>query len=455
MIMRTFLVSLFLLSGQINAGINTDLGTFFNNLGYMSNTTNPGAYYSQAAGSYSGGSLFARNQVRQYQMIQLDLPSYRAGCGGIDLYMGSMSFLSKDNMVALQKSIMTNGTSYAFDLALATTVPEIKHVTDTLRSVEQFVNNSSINSCELSQNALGGIWPKTQASQDKICKDQGTMGKEGLFSDYVQARMGCSGSKHDAAIEAASKDPIRKKQVVYNKNIVWTLLKSKSFLSKDDELCELIMSLTGTVIIDKNGHVQNVPSLANSRNLVKALIGRDDGGVDKAKIWACGDKDGCMKVSLKEITIAQENTLRFKVSSLINKIKEALRQASPTDKEVNEIASFASMVHIPVVKFTEVMLSTEYGDSIVDLSELSTLIAQDVLQQYLNELLQEVTNVTAGSEFNEDLIKDISKRIATARAEIARLDPEIGNKLQQKFTLINNVQHIEQQVAARVAQELG
>ena len=51
------------------------------------------------------------------------------------------------------------------------------------------------------------------------------------------------------------------------------------------------------------------------------------------------------------------------------------------------------------------MLSTEYGDSIVDLSELSTLIAQDVLQQYLNELLQEVSNVTASSEFNEELIK--------------------------------------------------
>ena len=162
-----------------------------------------------------------------------------------------------------------------------------------------------------------------------------------------------------------------------------------------------------------------------------------------------------MTVSLKEITIAKDNTLRFKVSSLINKIKEALRQTSPSDQEVNEIASFASMVHIPVVKFTEVMLSTEYGDSIVDLSELSTLIAQDVLQQYLNELLQEVSNVTASSEFNEELIKDISKRITKARAEIARLDPEIGTKLQQKFTLINNVQHIEQQVAARVAQELG
>jgi conjugative transfer pilus assembly protein TraH len=165
MIKKVLTISLLSLSYMAHSGINGDLDHFFNNLGYMSNTTNPGAYNSQAAGSYAGGSLFARNQVRQYQLIQLDLPSYRAGCGGIDLYMGSMSYLSKDNMVALQKSIMSNGTSYAFELAMATTAPEMKDVADGLRQVEQFLNNASINSCETAQNFVGGLWPKTQASR--------------------------------------------------------------------------------------------------------------------------------------------------------------------------------------------------------------------------------------------------------------------------------------------------
>ena len=447
--------SLLFLSSQLYANIGSDLNNFFNGLGYMSNSTNPGVYNSQAAGSYVGGSLFARDQVRQYQLITLDLPNYRAGCGGIDLYMGSMSFISKDNMVSLGKSIMSNGTAYAFDLALATTAPEMKHVKDTLQQIEQFVNNANVNSCEMAQNLVGGVWPKTVASQDKICKDQGTLGKEGFFSDYVKARMGCAGNDRNTVIDSASNDPTRKQQVVYNKNLVWSLLKSKSFLAQDDELCEMMMSLTGTLIIDKNGHIQNVPSLANSRNLVKALIGRDDGGIDKAKIWKCDDFTNCMVVSLHEITITEENTLRYKIGNLLRKIKDSLLQTNPSEADINIIGSFASMVHIPVVKFTEVMLSTEYGDSIVDVSELSTLISEDLLQQYLNELLQEVLNVTAGSELNEDLVKDITKRVQHARNEVAKLDPEISNKLQQKFTLINNVQHIEQQVAARVAQELG
>ena len=78
-----------------SATVSQDLDNFFNGIGLTSNTTNPAAFESQAAGFFGGGSLYARNQVRQYQLVQLDLPSYRAGCGGIDLFTGSLSFLSQ------------------------------------------------------------------------------------------------------------------------------------------------------------------------------------------------------------------------------------------------------------------------------------------------------------------------------------------------------------------------
>lgn len=76
------------LSYQSSANVGQDLDDFFNGIGYASNVTTPAAFESQAAGFFGGGSLYARNQVRQYQLVQLDLPSYRAGCGGIDLFTG-------------------------------------------------------------------------------------------------------------------------------------------------------------------------------------------------------------------------------------------------------------------------------------------------------------------------------------------------------------------------------
>lgn len=436
------------------ANVSQDLDNFFNGIGFASNTTNPAAFESQAAGFFGGGSLYARNQVRQYQLVQLDLPSYRAGCGGIDLFTGSLSFLSEDKLVDLGKSVMTNSGAYAVDVMLATTVPELKQVRDYLQGLEQAANHASINSCELSQNLVGGVWPKTAASQQKICKDQGTLGKAGLFSDYASARMQCAGNGFDRAIEKASLDPSTKKQVVMNKNLIWSLLQNDALLSTDSELAEMVMSLTGTIIISKEGQVTNVPSLADNRDLINALLGTIDSS-HTTKIWRCTDSTSssqCMQVALRELNIPPEKSLKNRVRQLIESLNEKLKHdEKPNNTEIN----FLSLTSIPILKFLTVLNSTEYGHNLVDMEDYAMLIAQDLLQNYLQELIQKVSNATAGSAFNDSLTKTITHRITQAKQEIARLDPMVGRKLQEKLLLIERIGRIEKQVAANLESEAG
>lgn len=434
------------LSGQLSANVAQDLDSFFNGLGFASNVTSPAAFESQAAGFFGGGSLFTRNQVRQYQLVQLDLPSYRAGCGGIDLFTGSMSFLSEQKLVDLGKSVMSNSGAYAVDVMLASTVPGLKQVRDYLQQLEQMANQASINSCQLSQTMVGGLWPKTTESQQKICKDQAAMGKEGLFSDYVKARMACSGNGFDEVMKHASLDEERKKQVVLNKNLVWSILQSKSFLSTDTELAEMVMSLTGTLIIDKEGKVTHVPSLADSADLINAMIGAGQGS-HQAKLWRCkdaGSTSQCLQVRLQDISIPETSTLTYRVRDIIRTINSKLtNDEKPDSREIN----FLNLTSLPVMKFLSVLNSTQYGNSAVDIEEYATLIAQDLLTNYLTELLTEVGNATAGSELNQDLVKDIQKRINEARTKIASLDPQVGRKLKEKLSLIEHIARIEKQVA--------
>ncbi|WP_058532912.1 conjugal transfer protein TraH [Legionella saoudiensis] len=445
------LMASFLLMGSsaLHANVGSDLDAFFNGMGYASNVTSPAAYESQAAGFFGGGSLYARNQIRQYQLIQLDLPSYRAGCGGIDLFTGSMSFLSSQKLVDLGKSVMTNAGAYAVDVMLASTVPELKQVRDFLQQLEQMANHSSINSCQLAENLVGGMWPKTAASQQKVCKDQAAMGKEGLYSDYVQARMACSGRGFDSVMDKASKDEERKKQVVLNKNLVWSILQSKSFLNTDSELAEMVMSLTGTLIIDRQGKVTNVPSLAGNADLINALIGTQ-AGVHTAKIWRCTDSGSasqCMTVKLSDVTIPEKSTLTYKIREMINSLRNKL--VSDQAPEAQD-KSFLSMISLPVMKFLQVLLSTQYASAAVDVEEYSMLIAQDLLTHYLTELLTEVDNATSGSELNEDLIKQVQKRVREAQVKVASIEPQIGKKLQEKLALIERVARVEKQVASNM-----
>lgn len=434
--------------------VGHDLDNFFEGIGYSSNTTSPGAYESQAAGSYGSGSLVARNQVRQFQLIQLDLPSYKAGCHGIDLYTGSISFLKGDRLKELGKAVMSNSAAYAFDVALATTIPELKQIKDNLQDLEQKVNQANINSCVTSQNLVGGLWAKTQASQEKICHDQGTMGNEGMFSDYVTARMGCSGKgkngdEYEQALERAKQDPKKKNQVMLGKNLVWSLLKAKSSIGADKELAELVMSLTGTIIIDKEGHVFDVPSLANNKSIIEALLGRDDGSEVSVKIWQCKDSDvECMSVHQGLLVISPQKSLKARINKLVIGIYHNIKADNPLTVEENNLIS---MSHIPVFKFLTVLASTEYGVNAVDLADYSSLISHDLLSQYLNELLEEAHGVTVNSELTEAMIETLEKRVKSAKLSIAKITPEVGHKLDEKLKLIQRIATIEKQIA--VAQQ--
>jgi len=102
----------------------------------------------------------------------------------------------------------------------------------------------------------------------------------------------------------------------------------------------------------------------------------------------------------------------------------------------------------PVMKFLTVLNSTHYNDAAVEIEGYSTLIAEDLLQHYLSGLLQDVANATAGSELNEDLIKDIQTRIREANREVASIDPKIARKLQEKIALISRMSEIEKQLAS-------
>ncbi|EKT6340671.1 conjugal transfer protein TraH, partial [Escherichia coli] len=103
-----------------SADVNSDMNQFFNKLGFASNTTQSGVWQGQAAGYVYGGSLYARTQVKNVQLISMTLPDINAGCGGIDAYLGSFSFINGEQLQRFVKQIMSNAAGYFFDLALQT-----------------------------------------------------------------------------------------------------------------------------------------------------------------------------------------------------------------------------------------------------------------------------------------------------------------------------------------------
>lgn len=287
----------------VSADVNSDMNQFFNKLGFAANTTQPAVWQGQTAGYASGGSLYARTQVKNVQLISMTLPDINAGCGGIDAYLGSFSFISGEQLQRFVKQIMSNAAGYFFDLALQTTVPEIKTAKDFLQKMASDINSMNLSSCQAAQGIVGGLFPRTQVSQQKVCQD--IAGESNIFADWAASRQGCTvGGQSDKVRDKASdKD---KERITKNINIMWNALSKNRMFDGNKELKEFVMTLTGSLVFGPNGEITPLPARTTDRAIIRALM---EGGT--ANIYHCNDSDKCLKVVADTpVTIRPDNALK-------------------------------------------------------------------------------------------------------------------------------------------------
>lgn len=116
----------------------------------MSTSTAPGVYQSQRRGVLSGGAYSLRWPTRTVWLAHIAPPRLSAGCGGIDFFGGSFSFISADQFKQMLRQIGSAAVGYAFQLAIATIC---QPCSATLSWLEEMMNN--INSSEVSSCAIG------------------------------------------------------------------------------------------------------------------------------------------------------------------------------------------------------------------------------------------------------------------------------------------------------------
>lgn len=119
-----------------------------------SNATAAGHYETQRANTYSGGSYTERNHIVNLQLAGLDPFYISSGCGGIDIYGGSLSFIKGSELQALFEQIMKNAKGYAFNIALESLCPQCMASLNNLQSKIQKLAQANINSCEMAQGIV-------------------------------------------------------------------------------------------------------------------------------------------------------------------------------------------------------------------------------------------------------------------------------------------------------------
>jgi len=158
--------------------------TWFDNVTY----TSPGSFEDQTRGYVTAGGMSGRVDVHSDYLTSLTLPKIKAGCGGIDMFLGGMSFLDPDYLVQKLESILQAAPAVAFQYLLETLDEKMGNIISKMEAATNFLNSIQVNDCRLA-NRMVQIARGDENMSGIIEEMTGYKSvKEGFAKSYQQSR---------------------------------------------------------------------------------------------------------------------------------------------------------------------------------------------------------------------------------------------------------------------------
>jgi conjugative transfer pilus assembly protein TraH len=446
------------------AGLQAEMDRLFNE---MSNTTPPGIYESQRRGAFAGGRFTAKARIMNENLVALAPPSWKAGCGGVDLFGGSLSFVNADQIVQVLRAVAANAKGYAFQLALDNVFPDGAKWIENFQKKVQAMNQHLGNSCQLAQGLVNDLTSgfNIKHKTDASLKATGA----GLYEDFFGSKQEPEGKSPMETLKHNAKEEYEK----LIGNIAWKQLKRNSastwFRYGDNTLLEAIMSLTGTVII---GDLIRDPASTNvefKTNPIVTLPGNkitmEDliaGGT--IEIYACGsDTTNCLTAGespggVKTITI---KGIRQQILDMLGTSSEpgiifkyAHNMGSFTEPEKAFLSNLPTGIGAPIRNLSELSKNTTR----LFVTESAGAIALAMIHHLTDELFRAAQFALANSEspYQKSALEVLAHSQSQVQSEYAALSSQYGDlsrQIERYNHIIENVRKLKTALAGGPASE--
>lgn len=287
------------------------IGDFYSSAGAGVNATAPQAISTQSAVGFSGGGLSWRVPTKNFQPFSITPPSLKAGCGGIDAYLGGFSFPNKDAFVQALRNFGQASVGYFFQLALRTMAPEIAVTLDVINDVAQRVNQFSMNSCRSAKKAvdsLAGDWMEAntrnasgyaRAAGEFVDEFDAIFGLEGAGDRIMEKKYMQNYGKSRAALTPADAGKFLPAYV----NVLRYALDHANSVNLTEDEKDLIMSLVGPTLILRSKSANDgteapepasVPKTLDFKQLVGENLLGISGPIVNLNVLECDSKPECL-----------------------------------------------------------------------------------------------------------------------------------------------------------------
>lgn len=442
--------------GKELKGINKELGNVWNALGTETVTNSARYYQGQQRGHYTMGSMYFARQKKNRPLVSVNFPEidldkscYSQGV----LNFGGFSFISGDELKNKVQGIVQQAGLMFVYLGLSSLSPTIGEAAQEVLSKLQEVGGFLADECQAAKQIVGFMGDKL-SQHSAVAKDifskmeTGSGSKKDLSTAYKDFPKG----KNEALKNAAKKN---EKLIVQDINIAWKALE-KLTGSNDKELKELMMTISGTIIIkapkndNDSPNYQYISSTVTNPGLLEALLK----GNKSMKVLKCKEGESkCLNVTEIDKHIDREKSFEHKVSEYFDKFKEAIQE----DKELEENARiFLAKAGAAAFKNYDVMFQYTNGSPEFEQGLLVEIVAWNILNNYLSDILKEVNEAANNLQLgaNEEL-KEFRNSIKAAQELLDNFEMKDLTRYKLQLNLVNRSEKMEETMADETAQILS
>lgn len=432
------------------AGIEKDMANMFNSMGVGTQVTEAGAFHGQTGSLYTGGSLSMRAPVSDVSLLNIQLPSVTAGCGGIDFFGGAFSFANKEQFIQFTRNLGNNAAGVAFDLALKALDPMIQDAIGGIRDLVNRVNNANLNSCEAAKQIVGGAAGMLGSAINQNCRASAV--QTGRAEDGSHSNWLCTYSNN----LVAEADKMRNKNTPQDTisftggNLTYEAIKRAYGEPSQDDM-NFYIALMGTAVFfpPKEINEEKVqagsrifpPKITSAEQLLKGKYGNEHHArYITIDLWECVDGEKRLKENCSEKRDQRIPSIRYNINQALQMMVNNIRRNSAWSMgDFNTAVKVVNNSSMPVLKMA---VSDAYlGTSNLSKDAVIDAIAIDFVAHILskNERLMrsalgfyhktdEVADQKANQLFQN--LSELRKQIFEERREALKL-VEIEQNLMQ------------------------
>lgn len=453
-------------STSSQASLNSEVNTWFTKQDYA-NVTPAGSFQTQAGRMYTGGGISTRSQVSPvFELVNIQSPKISAGCGGIDVYTGGFSHINADQFVESLRAIGQNAKSLAMMMAIKIVTPQLEDLMNKVKGFADRFNQFQTDSCaaasailETGTKSLG--WTES-------CAD---LRIERLGETRAEAVRNCTtGGK---GLPSLSSNETMNRKAFVEGNLVWNVLMQDPYFRNDLDLAELLMNITGTVIMDKGTGSDPEPKV---KAKIASIVGNDytseqfknifnslylgNKSTEQLKMYKCVASDrsanikSCTSLSTPQNVSVTWDGMKVKVdkmlASITSKIVTGNGKFSP--EEIGLIES----TNLPIYRFISAATASDmyvYSSNNNPAEQFGNLIAQDIVLKNLQNLVEKVQfrvdNDT--NNLSDDVaFKEFSAQLKDVRVGLSQQQYRVEREAELIAKMQNDIIQYEKRILTKV-----